>query len=138
MDNVIFSNETTYTMASFEIEGLNSIEHYMQSSHSIQQAIELVIDEMMQTIFKYAKEMEFPQELLEELTDEEIDIFLLASYDVKYQNLLREKLFIINRDAHMSNYNYTISNEIRTIEALGVGRMLVGKNIEGITVMESM
>jgi hypothetical protein len=138
MDNVIFSNETTYTMASFEIEGLNSIEHYMQSSHSIQQAIELVIDEMMQTIFKYAKEMEFPQELLEELTDEEIDIFLLASYDVKYQNLLREKLFIINRDAHMSNYNYSTSNEIRTIEALGVGRMLVGKNIEGITVMESM
>ena len=138
MDNVIFSNETTYTMASFEIEGLNSIEHYMQSSHSIQQAIELVIDEMMQTIFKYAKEIEFPQELLEELTDEEIDIFLLAPHDVKYQNILREKLFIINRDAQMSNYNYTTSNEIRTIEALGVGRMLVGKNIEGITVMESM
>jgi len=87
----IYKNEITGTYAEFELEGVNPD---IKPSEAI--------DIFMRMVREFAKadERTLPDELLELLTDEELDLFLLADIKEEYFKALQEMIYIQKPDEY--------------------------------------
>ena len=130
--NIIYFNKESGCFVEFEIEASFALECLNVSMNAKDAAIAF-IDALMPQILSFGDTLEFPKTLLCALQngdEEEIDIFLLASYDTSIRENLESCLFV--RVPQIKHYNYLDRKTYahHYAEAIGKKEMILCKKKE--------
>ena len=126
--NVIYFNNDTGNFCNFELQTLKPVEHYQASSSSLNDMAELYIQDVIQEISRYGKDLEFPVDLLETLSDADINMLLLVSYDKRLKKSLFERLFMPLPCTITQLYKDIQNNDLLKLEAIGKYSVITSKD----------
>ena len=126
--DVIYYNKNTGSFSNFELQTLRPLQHYKYQSLSLDKIANLYIEDAIKEISLYGKELEFPKLLLEELTDAEVDMLLVLSYNTQVKKAVEECLFMPLPYEISQLYKDIQSGEYLNLEAIGKYSVITSKD----------
>lgn len=123
--NIIYYNKDTGTFCEFEI---SDIKDEIASDTSKKEYLDVVLQHALSEIKMWGNTREFPEDLMKSFVNEiEVDLFLMANFDIKAKEILEDCLFYLVELKDMKTYLHIDTNEIVASEAIGKKSVILYK-----------
>jgi hypothetical protein len=123
--NIIYYNKKTGTFCEFEIDHLE--DGSLHEDTASNNFAETVISSALKEISMWGDTKIFPKVLLETLKDDEINTFMMASFDAEKKEELESCLFALIECKDMKTFLEIDTQEIVASEAIGKRSMILYK-----------